>query len=248
MAFTSAQSRRLWMAARKTEQRYGISLRKLAATIAHIITDYPTQTRADLGKLAKFLAQYAEQIDPWAHAVAKRMLREVNLKDARSWEQHSREMGRTLRRELQNAPTGATLAQLQDQQVTLIKSLPLEASVKVHEMAMQSLVSGERYSDIRKRVQGLGDITRSRATLIARTEVSRASSNLTQARAEFIGSEGYIWRTVGDSDVRKSHRRMNGKFIRWDSPPEVDPGKRYHAGCFPNCRCWAEPVLPKELG
>lgn len=247
MAFTSAQSRRLWMAARKTESRYGVALRKLAATIGHVVAVFPTSSRADLDKLAEFLKQYAKTIEPWANAVTSRMLREVNLKDAKSWEQHSREMGRVLVREVRNAPTGMVMRQLHNEQVELIKSLPLEAAEKVQALAQESLITGQRYDELRRKVWNLGDVTRARATLIARTEVSKASSTLTQARAEFVGSEGYIWRTVGDSDVRKSHRKMNGKFVRWADAPEVEPGKRYHAGCFPNCRCWPEPVLPEEF-
>jgi len=88
-----------------------------------------------------------------------------------------------------------------------------------------------------------GDVARSRALLIARTEVTRTATTLTQARAEHIGSEGYIWRTAGDGDVRPSHRAMNGKFVRWDSPPTLD-NLTGHAGCVPNCRCYAEPVIP----
>lgn len=88
-----------------------------------------------------------------------------------------------------------------------------------------------------------GRVTRSRANTIARTEVSRASCVFTQARAENLGSEGYIWRTSEDGDVRPSHKAMNGKFVAWNSPPTLDNLKG-HAGCLPNCRCYTEPVIP----
>ena len=37
-----------------------------------------------------------------------------------------------------------------------------------------------------------------------------------------IGSEGYIWHTVGDMLVRESHKKMNGKFVKWSEPPTLD--------------------------
>ncbi len=44
----------------------------------------------------------------------------------------------------------------------------------------------------------------------------------------------YIWRTVGDSKVRKSHAELEGEIRDWGDSP--DPGEE------PGCRCWAEPV------
>lgn len=240
------KSKQRWLKARKSESRYGAALRKLANFISHTLQEHPNHTIADIDAIAKFLTAYSDTIDGWANAVSRRMLAEVNLKDARSWEQHAQEMGLAIQRELRSAPTGAAMMTLHNDQVSLIKSLPLDAATKAQAIARESLVTGERMEDLRKRIQNLGDITKSRATLIARTEVSKAHTALTQARAEHVGSEGYIWRTVGDYDVRPSHKRMEGKFIRWDQPPEVDPGYNYHAGAFPNCRCWPEPVLKAE--
>jgi len=79
--------------------------------------------------------------------------------------------------------------------------------------------------------------------MIARTEIGRASTALTQARSLALGSTGYIWRTAEDGDVRHSHAEMEGKFVSWDRPPTLD-GLTGHAGALPNCRCYCEVVLP----
>ncbi|WP_265340329.1 phage minor head protein, partial [Salmonella enterica] len=84
---------------------------------------------------------------------------------------------------------------------------------------------------------------KSRADLIARTELGRATGALDQARALSIGSNGYIWRTAEDGDVRHSHREMEGKFVEWGRPPTLD-GMTGHAGELPNCRCYKEIVFP----
>jgi uncharacterized protein with gpF-like domain len=46
--------------------------------------------------------------------------------------------------------------------------------------------------------------------------------------------------------VRESHKAMNGKFVRWDSPPTLSDGTTTHAGQIYNCRCYPDPVLPED--
>jgi SPP1 gp7 family putative phage head morphogenesis protein len=129
----------------------------------------------------------------------------------------------------------------------LIQSLPLEAADRAAEIARDALASGERAEDLAKRITALGNVSESRARVIARTEVSKAGTALTKARAEDIGSSGYIWRTARDGATRPSHRAMEGKFVKWDEPQLLD-GMTGHAGEFPNCRCYPEPVIPREGG
>ena len=152
-------------------------------------------------------------------------------------------MSRGLRAEILNAPTGAILGDLMSSQVELITSLPLQAAERVHDLVTTATYSGRRAEQIAQEILRTGAVTESRARLIARTEVSRAQSNLTEARARYVGSDGYIWRTSKDGGVRDSHKEMEGKYVRWGSPPTLD-GLVGHAGCLPNCRCWAEPVIP----
>jgi len=123
------------------------------------------------------------------------------------------------------------------EQVTLIQSIPIEAAQRVHRLTLAGLEDSTRFQEIAKEIKNSTGVAESRAVLIARTEVARTSTTLTQARAEHIGSEGYFWETAGDSTTRKSHREMQGKFVKWSDPPTLD-GLKGHAGCTPNCRCW----------
>lgn len=191
------------------------------------------------------LNSYAEVIDPWARAVAGAMVADVARRDRQMWRQVARELGKGVRNEIENAPTGAIMRALQDEQVKLIKSLPLEAARRVHELSAGATSSGRRAADVASDILATGDVTASRAMLIARTEVARAQANLMQGRAEYAGSEGYVWRTSEDDDVRPSHRRMEGRYVRWGEPPTLD-GLVGHAGTLPNCRCFAEPIFPDD--
>ncbi len=187
--------------------------------------------------------EYAKIIEPWAYSVSGLMLADVARKDAKMWRQNSKEISTRLRREVESAPTGDVLRQLQAEQVTLIKSLPLEAATRIQHLAQQSTMVGVRAEELAKKILETESVTKSRAMLIARTEVSRATANLVQARASWAGSDGYIWRTAGDANVRDSHKDMEGKYVRWAHPPTLDK-LTGHAGTLPNCRCFAEPVFP----
>lgn len=191
------------------------------------------------------LRRYAEVIAPWANNAAATMLGEVNQSDISGWRQLAGAMSASVQKEILSAPTGEVFRLLQAGQVELIKSIPLDAAQRVHDLTIKGLEDGTRAKEYIAEIMRSGEVSKSRAMLIARTEVSRASSNFTQARAEAVGSEHYIWRTSHDGDVRSDHKALDGKAFAWSDPPIADKrsGARAHPGCIYNCRCWAEPVI-----
>lgn len=198
-----------------------------------------------MAKIQSALAAYAEVIGPWATTVGRYMLADVNRRNEQAWQEHGADIARGLRREIATAPTGQAFRVLLADQVDLIKSLPLKEAERVHAMVQEGMFFSTRSTTLAKQLLETSNVPIWRAKLIARTEVSRATVTLTQVRAQSIGSEGYIWRTSGDGDVRETHKEQDGKYIRWDSPPKTDKGLApYHAGCGPNCRCYPDPVLP----
>ncbi|WP_079218922.1 phage minor head protein [Herbaspirillum robiniae] len=209
------------------------------------VNGFPAGDPTVLPTIEQLLRRYAEALTPWAEVTAGKMLSSVNRSDERAWAEQTQELSRSLRLEIMRAPTGNAMRGLMTEQVTLIKSIPLEAAERVHKLTLEGLENSARAKTVSKEIQRSGEVCKSRADLIARTEVARTASVLTQTRAQHVGSDGYIWRTSGDPDVRHSHREMNGKFVRWASPPTLD-GMKGHAGQFPNCRCYAEPVIPED--
>jgi SPP1 gp7 family putative phage head morphogenesis protein len=246
----SVKERQAFAAVRKAENDYGRRLRQVAQQFGNFVKGFAPhgpEFSVDLAHLQFLLERYSDLLDPWARAVATRFVAEVGRRDERAWATYSQKFSRSLEQEIRTAPTGQMLSQFLETQVELIKSIPLKAAERVHEIAIGNLYSGERYTDLLQHIMDTGQVSASRATLIARTETGRVSSALTMVRAEHIGSEGYIWRTIRDNVVRPSHRRMEGKFCRWDDPPVVEAGKPpYHAGMIYNCRCFAEPVIPER--
>lgn len=232
----------------KIERDFARHLRKIAAVIGHKVEQFDPNDATEMSELQNLLRQYAQIIKPWAKAVSKRMLTDVSRKDEREWNKVSKKMSEGIRAEVhKNSVTGKLLRALHAEQVDLITSLPLEAAQRVHELTIKNLEKGGRSVDIAKEIMRTGLVTQGRANLIARTEVARTSSLLTESRAKSIGSEGYIWRTSHDQDVRLSHKKMEGKFVRWDSPPTLIDGTTTHAGQIYNCRCYPEPVIPDDI-
>jgi SPP1 gp7 family putative phage head morphogenesis protein len=230
---------------RNAEVQYAIQLRKIARQIAEFIKATGGETAEAVDKLQRALRHYSILIKPWAENVTQRMLDDVRRRDERAWRTLSQNISAGVREELLNMPTGEIYRQLMGEQVGLITSLPLDAAQRVHEIVSGNLYSGERPKSLIEEIMRTGEVTKSRATLIARTETARASSVFVQSRAEYIGSEGYIWKTVKDAAVRTSHKKMQGTFVRWDSPPTLD-GMTGHAGAVANCRCHCEPVIPDK--
>ncbi|EBL8093477.1 hypothetical protein DLE34_07650 [Salmonella enterica] len=177
------------------------------------------------------------------------MFAQVEQEEWRQWKSVSEEIGAGLRHVVGNTPVGQVAQDVIYRQIQLMKSLPLEAADRVMDIqkrAMQAVIAGERPDQLYEMIMVSGDVAAGRARTIARTEIGRATSALTQARALAVGSEGYWWRIKG-AGTRDSHYKMRNKFVRWDSPPTLD-GMTGHAGCLPNCQYCPEKLpTPRRI-
>lgn len=216
---------------------------QLAKTIGDWVDGIDPTSATEVNGIAARLKSYSAIIEPWARSVATRMLGDVADLDRRNWRALSAEMGRLFRHEIETAPTGMLMQSLLREQVGLITSLPIEAAERVQRLAVEGLANATRASEIATEIMRSGEVAKSRAMTIARTEVSRAHTTINMTRAQHAGSTMFIWRTSGDGDVRKSHKVLNGRSFHWDEPPECDPGHHALPGCIWNCRCWAEPIF-----
>lgn len=177
--------------------------------------------------------------------VGRKMFLQVEREEWNQWRSVSEEISIGLRDVMGNTAVGQVANDIVYRQIQLMKSLPIEASDRVRDIqgrAVQAVINGERPDALYRMIMESGDVAASRARMIARTEIGRATGALTQARALSIGSEGYWWRIEG-AGTRPSHKKMKDKFVRWDNPPTLD-GMTGHAGCLPNCKCWSEVHVP----
>lgn len=231
--------------ARKMEIRYSQQLRKIAGYVDTIVKGFDVNDPRSWPLIRASLNEYGNTLHFWAENAAGRIITDVALRNEKTWLIYAEDLSRGVKDQIRNTDIGAVYQQLLNEQVRLIKSLPLEAAQRVHDLSTRALIEGSRASEISSLIMATGHVTKSRANTIARTEVSRASSVFTQARAQNLGSEGYIWRDSNRVDVRPSHHAMNGVFVYWDKPPTLDR-LTGHAGCLPNCYCYPEPVIPED--
>lgn len=233
---------------RRAERHYAVQLRKIAAQIGKLCKTYDPNDPMWVQRVQSTLRRYASDLEPWAKTTAAAMLADVSRRDETAWRKYGALLGEELRSEIRSAPTGNVMRRLMSEQVKLITSLPLDAAKRVHKLTTEAYLRGTRADEVAKEILRSGHVSKSRAMLIARTEIGRTAAALTQARAQFIESPGYVWRTVGDPDVRPLHKKLNGKIFKWDDPPIAgEKGERAHPGAIYNCRCWPEPILPSEF-
>lgn len=231
---------------RRSEIQYRKSLLAIANQIGEIVNGIYDGSQESANKAASTLIDYSEIIEGWTEVVAKKMFLQVEREEWQQWRSVSEEIGAGLRDVVGNTPVGQVAQDIVYRQIQLMKSLPLESADRVRDIqtrAIEAMVNGERPDQLYEMIMQTGGVAASRAKMIARTEIGRATGALTQARALAVGSEGYWWRIKG-AGTRPSHRKMKDKFVRWDNPPTLD-GMTGHAGCLPNCECWSEVQIPE---
>lgn len=123
----------------------------------------------------------------------------------------------------------------------LIKSIRSRYLDKVRLAVSQAALEGKRFTSVVNEIMEIGNVSESRAHLIARDQTNKLNGALTKARQEDLGVEEYIWDTSGDERVRQECADLNGETFRWDSPP---PGG--HPGQKIQCRCVAIPKFTSD--
>ncbi len=227
---------------KSTEKEYARALKKIAKQAALIVDAYADgHVIANPARMMEALERYAEAIAPYGEKVAAKMIADTTKSVERTMRAQSKAIAAGLRQYMASQ-SGAKAREMMTLQVGLIKSLPIEAGLRAQSLAMDAVTGGKRPAEVAAMIAETEQVTTSRAMLIARTESARAAAVITEERAKAVGATSYIWRTAGDSDVRESHAKMEGKVCRYDDPPIVD-GEPLNPGQVFNCRCYASPIL-----
>jgi len=245
----------LWAPTRRIEKAYERSLNLISKWINAIIDmDASPQTIVD--SLLRMTT--SKEFDDYTQSTATQMITHLFTDNGRTWRQAAmnNSKGRLIYEALKKERTGYIghyIAIRLKENAELIKSIPLDAANKATELISRAAYSGVRSTnDIVDMLRSeIGNLTVNKAKLIARTEVSKAQTELTRARCVDMDIKWYVWRTAKDGErVRRAHRALEGVLVHWDEPPAPEQLAgikstlgHYHAGESPNCRCYAEPVV-----
>jgi SPP1 gp7 family putative phage head morphogenesis protein len=98
-----------------------------------------------------------------------------------------------------------------------------------------------RVEELKQKLLDLGDVSKSRAELIARDQTLKLAGQINKSRQTRAGVTEYVWSTSGDERVRPEHAALDGRTFSWDDPVggEAPPGSSFQ------CRCVAVPVIPE---
>ena len=126
--------------------------------------------------------------------------------------------------------------------VGLIKSVSVEASQRImREIAKDPA----NLPPIIDRIQTAGNLTRSRARTIARTEMAKLNADMTKTKSIALGISEYEWRTAGDERVRADHEACDGKTYRYGQMTDADSGAEPSQDV--NCRCTAIAIITDDV-
>ncbi len=140
--------------------------------------------------------------------------------------------------------------------VGLIKSIQTDFINDIGSKVFTNLFDGGRHENLVSLIRERGQVTESRAKLIARDQTAKLNSALTETRQKALGIDLYDWGGAGDERERDSHFVLNGKTCKYSDPTVYsDDGgktwkKRKSIGAFEGkpgddyqCRCVALPKI-----
>jgi SPP1 gp7 family putative phage head morphogenesis protein len=241
-----------WEARRQIENKYKTALRKLGRFLLDLIGE-DDNAHSITSKLWAF--GQSDEFAAWAQSLAHTFVTNTLEENAKTWRQAARMSGqgrdihRALQREFEG-PVGVRVRELVKQNAQYIKSVPGDAAERLTRHVASEAMKGSRTAFTTEEFKDyVGQISMYHAKLISRTESAKSMSALTQARAEYLGRDWYIWHSSEDQRVRKSHQNMDGVLCRFSDPPEPetligeDSYGKYGPGGIFNCRCYAEPII-----
>jgi SPP1 gp7 family putative phage head morphogenesis protein len=129
-----------------------------------------------------------------------------------------------------------------------IKDFADEEVEKLRQGIKENAFRGNRFESSVETIKRSFGVTERKAKFLARQETGLLMAKFKEARYTESGIHEYTWRCVAGSaahPVRPSHKALDGKVFRFDTPPITtapdEPTRRNNPGEDFNCRCHAVP-------
>lgn len=151
---------------------------------------------------------------------------------------------------------GDTLALAIQQNVELITSIKNDFINDIGSNVFTNYKKGFRHSELINEIRARGNVSYSRAKLIARDQTAKINADFEEERNKKLGFDIYKWKGTGDERERDSHMVLNNMLCKYSDPTVYsdDEGKTwkkrksiggYIGKCGEDyqCRCLAIPYI-----
>lgn len=133
----------------------------------------------------------------------------------------------------------AELNRFVNDNIELIQSMRDDQLRNTQRVILNSVRDGTSNREVASMIRERTSVTRSRANLIARDQISKFNGRVTELRQRQVGVERYVWQSSDDERVRPTHEENDGKIFSWKNPP----AQTGHPSEDIQCRCWADPIF-----
>jgi SPP1 gp7 family putative phage head morphogenesis protein len=234
----------------KMTNEYEREIKRLYTHLGEITTDasIASQARILLNRLDK---KWSDLFNKSANGIVERMLNQVSRDSKSSVGTSLKELAGGLTIKVPEMPAGLhdKMIAATVENVSLIKTIPAQYHRKIEGAVMRSIEAGGDNQALFDDIKHFGDVTPSRAKLIANDQVRKASSAFNNERMQAAGIKQWRWLHSGGSAVpRQMHLDLDGQIFNYDDePPIIDPdGTRGYPGFLIHCKCVQVPVVSFE--
>lgn len=157
---------------------------------------------------------------------------------------------------IESMDLGSTMAKAVKNNIDLIQSIKTDFINDIGSQVFEDFKKGKRQADLVKNIYERGNVTKSRAKLIARDQTAKVNSAFNEARNTKLGIDEYTWSGTADERERPSHRVLNGMLCKYSDPTVYsdDDGKTWkkrksigayegNPGTDYQCRCLDVPKI-----
>lgn len=102
--------------------------------------------------------------------------------------------------------------------VNLITSIKNDFINDIGSNVFDNYKRGFRHTELISEIRERGNVTYSRAKLIARDQTAKINSDFDEARNRRLGFDVYKWSGTGDQRQRKSHKVLNNMLCKYSDP------------------------------
>lgn len=231
---------------KRLENTYNRYLMKIFSDVQKIVNQYySVDDPLNIFNLTLALENYRKRLHPYAQKIAIDIIDKLSLTNLKAWQLVNKEIGKELQKSFKNKNSSIfqLTKALYNEEVDLIVTIPQDLAKKAQEWSLKAMTEGTRHEYIGEKISELANENEYIGRRIARTEIAKVNTILTKARAESVGIHKFIWRTARDRIVRDTHAHLEGQIFDFNNPPYIDGEGVHLPGAFPNCRCYAEPII-----